>query len=74
MRQYPAKPVRLIWAVSGGAEIVVRIAARRFQETLGQPMLMEVQSGAAGADMVAKAAPDGYTLLLTAASAITPFP
>lgn len=69
--------MRLIWAVSGGAQIVVRIAAQRFQETLGQPMLMEVQSGAAGAvgaDIVAKAAPGGYTLLLTAASAITDFP
>jgi tripartite-type tricarboxylate transporter receptor subunit TctC len=35
---------------------------------------LEVQSGAVGADMVAKAAPDGYALLLTAASAVTDFP
>jgi tripartite-type tricarboxylate transporter receptor subunit TctC len=70
---YPDKPVRLVMAVSGGAEVIVRIVAQRFAETLGQPMLLEVQSGAGGAvgaNTVARAAPDGYTLLLTTSSAI----
>ena len=73
-QSYPVKPIRLVMSVSGGAEVVVRIASQRWQETTGQPMLMEVQSGAAGAvgaDIVARAAPDGYTLLLATASAIT---
>jgi tripartite-type tricarboxylate transporter receptor subunit TctC len=71
---YPAKPIRLVMSVSGGAEVVVRIAAQRWLETTGQPMIMEVQSGAGGAvgaEMAAKATPDGYTLLLATASAIT---
>ena len=73
-QSYPVKPIRLVSSVSGGAEVVVRVANQRWQETTGQPMVMEVQSGAAGAvgaEMVAKAAPDGYTLLLATASAIT---
>lgn len=73
-QSYPVKPIRLVSSVSGGAEIVVRIASQRWLETTGQPMVMEVQSGAAGAvgaEMVAKAAPDGYTILLATASAIT---
>jgi tripartite-type tricarboxylate transporter receptor subunit TctC len=73
-QSYPVKPIRLVMSVSGGAEVVVRIASQRWQEVTGQPMVMEVQSGAGGAvgaEMVAKAAPDGYTLLLATASAIT---
>ena len=73
-QSYPVKPIRLVMSVSGGAEVVVRIASQRWLEVTGQPMLMEVQSGAGGAvgaEMVAKAAPDGYTLLLATASAIT---
>ena len=73
-QSYPVKPIRLVMAVSGGAEVVVRVASQRWLEVTGQPMVMEVQSGAGGAvgaEMVAKAAPDGYTLLLATASAIT---
>jgi len=73
-QSYPVKPIRLVMSVSGGAEVVVRVASQRWLETTGQPMVMEVQSGAGGAvgaEMVAKAAPDGYTLLLATASAIT---
>ena len=73
-QSYPVKPIRLVMTVSGGAEVVVRIASQRWLETSGQAMVMEVQSGAGGAvgaEMVAKAAPDGYTLLLATASAIT---
>ncbi len=71
---YPAKPIRLVMAVSGGAEVVVRIVAQKFQESIGQPMLIEIQSGAAGAqgaETVARAAPDGYTLLLATSSSQT---
>ena len=73
-QSYPVKPIRLVSSVSGGAEVVVRVASQRWQEVTGQPMVMEVQSGAGGAvgaEMVAKAAPDGYTILLATASAIT---
>ncbi len=73
-QSYPVKPIRLVSSVSGGAEVVVRVANQRWQETTGQPMVMEVQSGAGGAvgaEMVARAAPDGYTILLATASAIT---
>ena len=48
-QSYPVKPVRLVMAVSGGAEVVVRVASQRWQEVTGQPMVMEVQSGAGGA-------------------------
>ena len=71
---YPSKPVRVIMAVSGGAEVLVRVAGQKLGEALGQPVVLEIQSGAAGAvgaEMVAKAAPDGHTLLLAASSSQT---
>src|SRR5689334_12747646 len=66
---YPAKPIRLVvpYAPGGGADAVARIVAKRASETLGQPIVIENKGGAGailGTDQVAKAEPDGYTLLL----------
>lgn len=68
-QNYPAMPVRLIVAYSagGGVDFVGRILAQRLSEVWGQTVTVENKSGASGAigaDFVAKAKPDGLTLLL----------
>lgn len=67
---YPAKPVRIIVSTSpgGGLDIVMRAVATRLSEKLGTAFVVDNQGGASGAiavNMVAAAAPDGYTLLCT---------
>jgi tripartite-type tricarboxylate transporter receptor subunit TctC len=70
---YPARPVRVIVpTVAGGAlDNVARMLAQRMSERLGQQFIIENRPGGAGGtigmDAVAKAAPDGYTLLFAAA-------
>ena len=70
---YPAKPIRLIMTVQGGAEVTVRLMANKVGEALGQPLVIEPLPGAGGsvgADTVMRAAPDGYTLMYTGASVL----
>ncbi len=69
-QSYPSKPVRLIVTFPPGStpDIVGRVLATRLQESMGQPFFVENRAGAGGnigADAVAKAAPDGYTLLVS---------
>jgi len=70
---YPARPIRSIMTVAGGADVVARLVAQGLTGALGQPVVVETQSGAGGAigaEAVARAAPDGYTIMLTSASAL----
>jgi len=67
---YPSKAVRVIVTFPPGStpDIVGRALASRLQEAMGQPFVVENRAGAGGnigADAVAKAAPDGYTLLVS---------
>jgi tripartite-type tricarboxylate transporter receptor subunit TctC len=66
---YPAKPVRIIvpFPPGGTTDLIARIIQPKFQEHLGQPVLIENRGGAGGsvgAAEAAKAPPDGYTLLM----------
>src|SRR5882672_11500439 len=68
-QQYPNRPIRLIVpaAPGGGTDITTRGFTPALQEALGQPVVIENRGGAGGvvgSDVVAKAAPDGYTLLM----------
>jgi tripartite-type tricarboxylate transporter receptor subunit TctC len=69
-QDYPVKPVRMIvpWPAGGLVDIAARAVAKELQASMGQPFVVDNRVGAGGvigADLAAKAPPDGYTLTLT---------
>jgi len=73
---WPGKPVRVVipYPPGGGAEAAARFLANDFSQAFGQPFLIDNRPGGntvIGAEAVAKAAPDGYTLLLTGGSTMS---
>ena len=72
-QDYPTRPVRLIVAFAPGttSDIIGRMFAEKLTQQMGQPFVVENRTGAGGtiaADQVTKAAPDGYTLLMSTAA------
>jgi len=68
-KSFPTKPVRIVvgYTAGGGNDIIVRILVPRLSEALGQPVIVDNRPGAQSiiaAELVAKANPDGYTLLM----------
>jgi tripartite-type tricarboxylate transporter receptor subunit TctC len=66
---YPAKPIRFIvpFPAGGGADIFARLIGRKLGENMGQQLVVDNRAGASGiigSEFVARAAPDGYTLLM----------
>ena len=75
-QNYPARPVRIVapFAPGGLADVLSRAVGERLQKQLGQPFVVENRPGAGGnigADVVARAEPDGYTLLMSSAGILT---
>ena len=67
---FPSKPIRILvgFAPGGNTDVVARVTAARMQDLLGQPVVVENKAGAGGVvatEFTAKAAPDGYTLLMS---------
>src|SRR3954468_2170125 len=72
-QDYPAREIRSIcnFAAGSGADIIVRYYSDRLSKLAGKPVLVENKPGAQGTvatDLVAKAKPDGYTIMITPAS------
>src|SRR5689334_21863691 len=75
-KKYPSKPIRLVvgYSPGGGNDLIARIVAGELQGKLGQPVVVDNKPGAqsiVAAEIVAKAAPDGYTLLVAPSGPLT---
>ena len=75
-QSYPERPVRIVVNVSpgGGVDMVARVAAQHFHSVWNQPFVVDNRVGAGGSigvELVAKAAPDGYTLLVCSSGIVT---
>jgi tripartite-type tricarboxylate transporter receptor subunit TctC len=76
---YPSRPVRMIvpWPPGQATDLMARVVAQKVSEQWGQPVVPENRAGAGGmigTDFVAKAAPDGYTILAASTGPITTAP
>jgi tripartite-type tricarboxylate transporter receptor subunit TctC len=78
-QNYPSRPARMVvpWTAGGTADLMARISSQKFSETFGQQFVVDNRPGAGGligTEQVAKAAPDGLTLLLatTAPNSVAP--
>ena len=72
---FPSKPIRIVvpFSAGGPTDITARLIAPRMTELLGQPIVIDNRAGATGiigAELVAKAPPDGYALLFGTASVV----
>lgn len=72
-QDYPVKPIRIVlpFAAGGGTDVLARILAQRFHETMGQLATVDNRVGAGGnigAEIVVKSPPDGYTIMVSTAS------
>lgn len=77
--RYPARPVRMIVPLppGGSTDIIARIVAQKYSEALGKTFIIDNRPGAGtslGSELVARAAPDGYTLLFASGSLATNVP
>jgi tripartite-type tricarboxylate transporter receptor subunit TctC len=73
VESYPTRPIKIIvpWPAGGVADFLARISADGLSKKLGQPVIVENRPGAGtniGSELVAKASPDGYTLLLSSSN------
>lgn len=73
---YPARPIRIVvaYAAGGGVDIVTRTVGQKLSELIGRPVVVDNRPGAStniGSELVAKAAPDGYTLLMASSANAT---
>jgi len=72
---YPSKPIKMVvpFAAGGGTDVLARVIGEKLSAGLGQPVIIDNKPGAAGiigTDAVAKAAPDGYTIVMSISNSL----